>query len=116
MMADSQNTKPRRGLTTKIVEIFTTSQLSILFLIISLLAGAAALTLTAREEDPLRIADRPLQRLHGPQASSHHCGETRDAQGVGQPRLRVDPVLDGDHWKRGAEWRAGLGVDAGGAG
>jgi len=33
-------------LTTKIVEIFTTSQLSILFLIISLLAGAAALILT----------------------------------------------------------------------
>ena len=44
--------KPRRGLTTQIVKIFTTSQLSILFLIISLLAGAAALTLTPREEDP----------------------------------------------------------------
>ncbi len=51
-MDDLQNESPKRGLTTKIVEIFTTSQLSILFLIISLLAGAAALILTPREEDP----------------------------------------------------------------
>ena len=51
-MDDLQNPSPKRGLTTKIVEIFTTSQLSILFLIISLLAGAAALILTPREEDP----------------------------------------------------------------
>ena len=51
-MDDLQNQSPKRGLTTKIVEIFTTSQLSILFLIISLLAGAAALILTPREEDP----------------------------------------------------------------
>jgi len=35
-MEDLQNQSPKRGLTTKIVEIFTTSQLSILFLIISL--------------------------------------------------------------------------------
>jgi len=40
------------SLTREIVKVFTTSQLSILFLIISLLAGAAALMLTAREEDP----------------------------------------------------------------
>ncbi|MDD5413167.1 MAG: efflux RND transporter permease subunit, partial [Methylobacter sp.] len=51
-MDELQNESPKRGLTTKIVEIFTTSQLSILFLIISLLAGAAALILTPREEDP----------------------------------------------------------------
>ncbi|MGZ8153222.1 MAG: efflux RND transporter permease subunit, partial [Methylovulum sp.] len=38
--------------TVSIVRLFTTSQLSLLFLIISLLAGAAALTLTPREEDP----------------------------------------------------------------
>ena len=44
--------EPKYGLTTKIVKLFTTSQLSILFLIISLLAGAAALILTPREEDP----------------------------------------------------------------
>ena len=42
----------KSGLTRQIVKVFTTSQLSILFLIISLLAGAAALMLTAREEDP----------------------------------------------------------------
>ncbi len=38
--------------TVSIVRLFTTSQLSLLFLIISLLAGAAALILTPREEDP----------------------------------------------------------------
>ncbi|MCL7420638.1 MAG: efflux RND transporter permease subunit [Methylobacter sp.] len=38
--------------TVSIVRLFTTSQLSLLFLIISLLAGAAALMLTPREEDP----------------------------------------------------------------
>jgi hypothetical protein len=37
-MDDLQQQGPKRGLTTKIVEIFATSQLSILFLIISLLA------------------------------------------------------------------------------
>lgn len=42
----------KRGLTSQIVKIFTTSQLSILFLIISMLAGAAALLLMPREEDP----------------------------------------------------------------
>jgi len=40
------------SLTIRIVRLFTTSQLSLLFLIISLLAGAAALVLTPREEDP----------------------------------------------------------------
>ncbi|MFA5984872.1 MAG: efflux RND transporter permease subunit [Methylococcaceae bacterium] len=40
------------SLTVAIVRLFTTSQLSLLFLIISLLAGMAALMLTAREEDP----------------------------------------------------------------
>ncbi len=38
--------------TVSIVRLFTTSQLSLLFLIISILAGAAALVLTPREEDP----------------------------------------------------------------
>jgi len=51
-MAAPDVVSPKPGLTRKIVEVFTTSQLSILFLIISLLAGAAALVLTAREEDP----------------------------------------------------------------
>ena len=40
------------SLTVKIVRLFTTSHLSLLFLLVSLLAGAAALMLTPREEDP----------------------------------------------------------------
>ncbi|MCC6740745.1 MAG: efflux RND transporter permease subunit [Planctomycetia bacterium] len=41
-----------RGITTRIVEIFLTSRLSMLFLIASLVAGAAALWVTPREEEP----------------------------------------------------------------
>ncbi|MHC4608549.1 MAG: efflux RND transporter permease subunit, partial [Planctomycetota bacterium] len=41
-----------RGITSKIVRAFLTSKLSILFLIASLLAGAVALVLTPREEEP----------------------------------------------------------------
>ena len=40
------------SLTVRIVRLFTTSHLSLLFLLVSLLAGAAALMLTPREEDP----------------------------------------------------------------
>ena len=40
------------SLTVAIVRLFTTSHLSLLFLIISLLAGAVALLVTPREEDP----------------------------------------------------------------
>ncbi len=50
-MSDKQ-TSPKDSFTVSIVRLFTTSQLSLLFLIISLLAGAAALVLTPREEDP----------------------------------------------------------------
>ncbi len=47
------NMEPQKdSLTISIVRLFTTSHLSLLFLIISLLAGAAALILTPREEDP----------------------------------------------------------------
>ena len=49
---DSTENKAKDSLTISIVRLFTTSQLSLLFLIISLLAGAAALVLTPREEDP----------------------------------------------------------------
>ena len=45
-------TNKKDSLTVSIVRLFTTSQLSLLFLLISLLAGAAALLLTPREEDP----------------------------------------------------------------
>jgi multidrug efflux pump subunit AcrB len=44
--------RPERGLTAKIVEVFITSKLSVLFLIASLLAGALALLVTPREEEP----------------------------------------------------------------
>ncbi|MBI4517634.1 MAG: efflux RND transporter permease subunit [Deltaproteobacteria bacterium] len=44
--------RPTRGLTAQVVEVFITSKLSILFLIASLLAGALALLVTAREEEP----------------------------------------------------------------
>ena len=50
-MSHSQDTT-RDSLTVRIVRLFTTSQLSLLFIIISLLAGAVALVLTPREEDP----------------------------------------------------------------
>lgn len=52
MTRHSRNSAPADSLTVAIVRLFTTSQLSLLFLIISLLAGAAALILTPREEDP----------------------------------------------------------------
>ncbi len=44
--------QPRDSLTVRIVRLFTTSHLSLLFLLISLLAGGVALLLTPREEDP----------------------------------------------------------------
>jgi multidrug efflux pump subunit AcrB len=43
---------PERGMTVRIVELFITSKLSLLLLIASFLAGAAALMLTPREEEP----------------------------------------------------------------
>jgi multidrug efflux pump subunit AcrB len=48
----SETHTSERGLTARIVEIFITSKLSILFLIASLLAGALALLATPREEEP----------------------------------------------------------------
>jgi len=44
--------KPDRGITSRIVELFITSKLSLLLLIASFLAGFAALALTPREEEP----------------------------------------------------------------
>ena len=69
-MEDLQKQNPHRGLTTKIVKIFTTSQLSILFLIVSLLAGAAALILTPREEDPQIVVPVMDVLIEYPGASS----------------------------------------------
>jgi len=50
-MNDGQNMQ-KDSLTIRFIRLFTVSQLPLLFLLISLLAGAAALVLTAREEDP----------------------------------------------------------------
>ena len=44
--------RPARGWTARVVEIFITSKLSVLFLIASLAAGAVALLATPREEEP----------------------------------------------------------------
>lgn len=68
-MDDLQQPK-KRGLTVKIVELFTTSQLSVLFLIISLIAGAAALILTPREEDPQIVVPVMDVLIEYPGASS----------------------------------------------
>ena len=47
-----ETARPERGWTARIVEIFITSKLSILFLLASLAAGAVALLATPREEEP----------------------------------------------------------------
>lgn len=51
-MSQDSNMASKDSLTVAVVRLFTTSHLSLLFLLISLLAGAAALILTPREEDP----------------------------------------------------------------
>ncbi|HLY73831.1 MAG TPA: efflux RND transporter permease subunit, partial [Planctomycetota bacterium] len=54
-MAHSSNGEaagPRRTLTARIVEVFLTSKLSVLFLAASLAAGVVALAITPREEEP----------------------------------------------------------------
>ena len=48
----SQSPEKQRGVTSRIVELFITSRLSLLFLIASFIAGFAALALTPREEEP----------------------------------------------------------------
>ena len=58
------------SLTVAIVRLFTTSHLSLLFLLISLLAGAAALILTPREEDPQIIVPVMDVFVHYPGATS----------------------------------------------
>ncbi len=55
-----------------------------------------------RVADAFRVADRPIERLHAAEASAHHRRPLPNAEMVGKPRLRVDPVLDGDQRKVGA--------------
>ncbi|MBD9362852.1 efflux RND transporter permease subunit [Methylomonas fluvii] len=71
-MSELKNTVEAKkdSLTVAIVRLFTTSHLSLLFLLISLLAGAAALTLTPREEDPQIIVPVMDVFVHYPGASS----------------------------------------------
>ena len=69
-MSFPQEHSSHHSLTTKIVKVFTTSQLSILFLIISLLAGAVALVLTPREEDPQIVVPVMDVLIEYPGASS----------------------------------------------
>ena len=69
-MSSPQEHSSHHSLTTKIVKVFTTSQLSILFLIISLLAGAVALILTPREEDPQIVVPVMDVLIEYPGASS----------------------------------------------
>ena len=59
--------------------------------------GAAAMTSACAIRS--RIPDRPRQRLHAAEAAAHHRGEAPDAEAVGEPRLRIDPVLDRDDRK-----------------
>lgn len=69
-MGEPQEHGPRHTLTTRIVRIFATSQLSILFLVISLLAGAVALIYTSREEDPQIVVPVMDVLIEYPGASS----------------------------------------------
>ena len=63
-----------------------------------------------RVANALRIAGRPRERLHAAQAAAHHRRPLPNAEAIGEPRLRVDPVLDGDQRKIGAPRRAGRGI------
>jgi multidrug efflux pump subunit AcrB len=58
------------SLTVSIVRLFTTSHLSLLFLLISLVAGAVALSLTPREEDPQIVVPVMDVFVQAPGASS----------------------------------------------
>jgi len=68
--APGAGASPRRGLTARIVKVFTISKLSLLFLIASLLAGVAALILTPREEDPQIVVPVMDVLIQYPGASS----------------------------------------------
>ncbi len=59
-----------------------------------------------------RLADRPLHRLHRPQAAAHDGGKPVYAEPGSEPRLRFHPVFDGDHRKIGTPRLAGGGIDA----
>ena len=64
-----------------------------------------------RASDPLRIADRPVERLHAAEAPTHDGRPTRNAEPVGELCLRVDPILDGNQRKVAAPRLPGTGID-----
>ena len=60
-----------------------------------------------RVADPVRIARGPRERLHAAQAAAHHRRPLPDAENIGESRLRIDPVFDGDEREIGAPGFAG---------
>ena len=70
-----------------------------------------------RSRDDQRVANacrksrRPRQRLHSPEAAAHGGGPTLDSEMVGEARLRIDPILDGDEREIGAIRPSGLRID-----
>ena len=75
-MSEQQVPAAKDSVTVAIVRLFTTSHLSLLFLLISLLAGAAALMLTPREEDPQIIVPVMDVFVQYPGASAEVVAET----------------------------------------
>jgi hypothetical protein len=69
-----------------------------------------------RVGDAVGVLQRPRQRLHAAEAAADHRREALDAEPVGQARLGVDPVFDGDEGEVGAPRLAGGRVDAVGPG
>ncbi|MFA6223601.1 MAG: efflux RND transporter permease subunit [Desulfomonilaceae bacterium] len=67
----SLSQKYNLGITARVVEEFLTSKLPIIFIIGSLLAGAAALIVTPREEDPQIVVPVIDVMINFPGASAH---------------------------------------------
>ena len=64
------NSAGRTPLTSRIVELFLTGNLSVMLIVVSLIGGAIALMVTPREEDPQIVVEQvvgPRHRLHAPQ-------------------------------------------------
>ena len=55
-----------------------------------------------RVPDAVGVARRPGERLHAAEAPAHDGGPLANAEEVGEPRLRVHPVLDRDEREVGA--------------
>ena len=62
------------------------------------------------------VLQSPAQCLHAAQGAPHHGRQRLNAQGVHQPRLRVNPIFDRDHGKVGSVDPAGVWVHMHGPG